>query len=126
MKITEIAFTCYPVTDVARAKAFYENVLGLTCTMDHPVEDGSGHWLEFDIGHGTLALGKMEGWHSTPQQGGTVGLEVDDFEKALEKVKAANVPITMGPFETPVCHMVMIADPDGNPLTLHKRKPGHH
>lgn len=123
MTISEIAFSCYPVTDMARSKAFYEGVLGLTCTMDH--ETPEGHWVEFDIGSGTLGLGKMEGWNPTPQ-GCTVGLEVDDFDKAVEKMKAANVTITMGPLETPVCHMLMIADPDGSPLIIHKRKPGHH
>jgi len=30
MKITEIAFTGYPVTDMARARRFYEGVLGLS------------------------------------------------------------------------------------------------
>ena len=30
MKITEIAFSAYPVTDLAPARAFYEGVLGLT------------------------------------------------------------------------------------------------
>lgn len=124
MKIIEIAFSCYPVTDVARAKAFYEGVLGLTCTMDHETSDG-GHWVEYDIGPGTLSLGKYPGWQPT-SQGCTVGLEVDDFDKAVADVKAANVTITMGPLETPVCHMLMIADPDGNPLIIHKRKPGHH
>lgn len=29
----------------------------------------------------------------------------------------------MGPFDTGVCQMVRIADPDGNPLIIHKRKP---
>ena len=29
MKVTEIAFTCYPVTDLRRARGFYEDVLEL-------------------------------------------------------------------------------------------------
>ena len=29
LKVTEIAFTCYPVTDMARARKFYEGVPGL-------------------------------------------------------------------------------------------------
>ena len=33
LKVTEIAFTCYPVTDMARARKFYEGVLGLKPTM---------------------------------------------------------------------------------------------
>ncbi len=123
MKITEIAFSCYPVTDVARSRGFYEGVLGLTCTQDHETGNG-GHWIEYDIGPGTLSLGKYPGWEPTPQ-GCTVGLEVEDFDRAVDKVKAAGATITMGPMETPVCHMLMIADPDGNPLIIHKRKPGH-
>ena len=28
LKIIELAFSCYPVTDMARARKFYEGVLG--------------------------------------------------------------------------------------------------
>jgi len=39
-KINEIAFSCYPVKDMARARKFYESVLGLkpTLTIDEPGE----------------------------------------------------------------------------------------
>lgn len=124
VKVTEIAFSCYAVTDVARSLAFYEGVLGLTKTMDYQMEDGSGHWVEFDIGAGTLSLGKTEGWQPS-SQGCTVGLEVENFDEAVETIKNAGATINMGPIETPVCHMLMISDPDGNPLIIHKRKPGH-
>jgi predicted enzyme related to lactoylglutathione lyase len=124
MKVIELAFSCYPVTDMARSIAFYEGVLGLTKTMDHKMEDGSGHWVEFDIGAGTLSLGKTPGWDPSPA-GCTVGLEVDDFDAAVQHMKDSGVTINMGPIETPVCHMLMISDPDGSPLIIHKRKPGH-
>lgn len=123
MKVTEIAFSAYPSADIARSLAFYEGVLGLKKTMDHATADG-GRWVEFDIGGATLGVGQIESWQPSPQ-GGTVGLEVDDFEAAVNTLKAAGVTITMGPIETPVCHMLMIQDPDGNPLIIHKRKPGH-
>ncbi len=124
MKVIEIAFSSYPVTDVPRARAFYEGVLGLKSTMDTDMGE-KGHWIEYDIGAGTLSIGKYPGWKPTPD-GCTVGLEVEDFDAAVETVKAAGTPVTMGPMETPVCHMLMISDPDGNPLIIHKRKPGHH
>jgi len=124
MKVNEIAFSCYPITDVPRAKAFYEGVLGLTPTMDHDLGE-KGHWIEYDIGPGTLSLGKYDGFKPTGD-GCTVGLEVEDFDAAAQALQAAGVPVTMGPIETPVCHMLFIADPDGNPLIIHKRKPGHH
>jgi predicted enzyme related to lactoylglutathione lyase len=123
LKVLEIAFSCYPVTDMARACAFYEGVLGLKKTMDHDMGD-SGHWVEYDIGSGTLSLGKYTGFTPT-SQGCTVGLEVEDFDAALKAIQSAGVTITMGPMETPVCHMLFVSDPDGNPIIIHKRKPGH-
>jgi catechol 2,3-dioxygenase-like lactoylglutathione lyase family enzyme len=124
MKITEIAFSCYPVTDMAKSRAFYEGILGLTLTMDTGASD-DGHWVEYDIGAGTLAIGSAPGWKSSPD-GCSVGLEVEDFDQAVATIKAADVPIKMGPLETPVCHMLMVQDPDGNVVIIHKRKPGHH
>ena len=123
MKVTEIAFSCYPVTDLALARGFYEGVLGLTVTMDTGVSE-SGHWVEYDIGAGTLAIGSAPGWKPSPD-GCSVGLEVEDFDSAVAELQAAQVPFKMGPFETPVCHMAMILDPDGNVIIIHKRKPGH-
>jgi len=124
LKVIEIAFSTYPVTDVARARAFYEGVLGLKATVDMDMGE-KGHWIEYDIGTGTLGLGKYAGWKPTPD-GCTVGLEVEDFDAAVDVIREAGTPIKMGPLETPVCHMLMISDPDGNPLIIHKRKPGHH
>ncbi|MFM7088443.1 MAG: VOC family protein, partial [Candidatus Paceibacterota bacterium] len=57
--IKEIGFVCYPVVDMARARKFYESVLGLV-----PSEEfSSGEWVEYAVGSGTLSLGKMEGWN---------------------------------------------------------------
>lgn len=123
MKVIEIAFSCYPVTDVAKSRAFYEGLLGLKPTMDHATD--SGHWIEYDIAGGTLAIGSAPGW-SPSDQGCSVGLEVDDFDAAVAELRAANVPFKVGPLETPVCHMAFVSDPDGNSVGIHKRKPGHH
>lgn len=122
MKISEIAFSCYPVTDMTKARAFYEGVLGLKATMDHKLENG--HWVEYDIGTGTLAIGVAPGM--TPStEGCSVALEVDDFDNAISELEAANVEFNLGPLETSVCHMAFVRDPDGNALCIHKRKPGH-
>lgn len=123
MKITEIAFSSYAVSDIDRARAFYEGVLGLKVTMESKSE--MGHWVEYDIGAGTLAIGKTGGWKPS-SQGCCVALEVDDFDAAVAELKAANTFFKFEAMETPVCHMAIIHDPDGNPLIIHKRKPGHH
>ncbi len=124
MKITELAFASYPVTDITRARAFYEDVLGLKVTMENNMGNG-GHWIEYDIGATTLGIGRAEGWKPS-SDGCTVALEVEDFDSSIADLKNAGTPFRMGPFETPVCHMAMVSDPDGNTIIIHKRKPGHH
>lgn len=123
MTINEVAFFCYPVTDMARSRKFYEGVLGLKPTLIH--EKPEMAWTEYDIGATTLSIGTAPGW--TPStEGGNVALEVDDFEKSVAHLKKEGVKFSMEPFETPVCHMAIICDPDGSRLLIHKRKPGHN
>jgi predicted enzyme related to lactoylglutathione lyase len=97
-------------------------VLGLKATMDHQME--GAHWVEYDIGAGTLALGMAPGMNPSPE-GCSVGLEVEDFDQAIAELRAAGVEFVFGPFETPVCHMAFVRDPDGNSVCIHKRRPGH-
>jgi len=52
-------------------------------------------------------------------------LEVEDFDVAIDHLRARGVRLHMDPFETPVCRMAFILDPDGNALCIHKRNAGH-
>ena len=120
LKVTEIAFSCYPVTDMARARKFYEEVLSLKSTMVGG-EAGGVRWTEYDIGSGTLALcAGAPGMQPRPD-GGCVGLEMEDFDCAIAELRAKDVKFKMEPFPTPVCRMAIISDPDGNTLCIHKR-----
>lgn len=119
MKILEIAFSCYAVTNMERSRAFYEGILGLKATMDHKTE--RAHWVEYDIGTGTLSLGMAPGMKPSPD-GCSVALEVADFEGAITQLRQAGVPFKFGPLETPVCHMAFVHDPDGNTVGIHRRK----
>jgi predicted enzyme related to lactoylglutathione lyase len=122
MKVTEIAFTGYPVTNLKRARQFYEGVLGLT--VSRLFGDENTAWVEYDVGPGTLAIGNMAPeWKPSPG-GGSVGLEVDDFDGAVKRLKQHGVTFAAEPMETPVCHMAVVSDPDGNSVTIHKRKLG--
>ncbi len=124
MKILEIAFSCYPVTDMIRARDFYEKILALTPSMTAG-EPGGMEWTEYDIGNGTLSLGAgAPDWKPT-SSGCSVGLEVDGFDAAVAGLRDAGVTFHMEPLETPVCRMAFVLDPDGNALCIHKRKPGH-
>ena len=120
MKITGIAFFAYAVSDMKKARAFHQDVLGLTPNGEY---DGTGNpnRVEYDIGSGTLGIGCAPGMWEPSSKGASAALEVENFDDALAAVKARNVPIVMGPHDLPSCRMVVIADPDGNRVTLHKR-----
>lgn len=120
MKVIEIAFTCYPVTDLKRARQFYEGVLGLTETRFFGKENTG--FVEYDIGPGTLAIGNGAPDWKPSAGGGSVALEVDDFDAAINRLRASGCAFRLEPLETPVCHMAVVSDPDGNSVTIHQRK----
>jgi predicted enzyme related to lactoylglutathione lyase len=118
LKVIELAFCCYAVTDMARARAFYEGVLGLkpTTVSDTP----GGQWVEYEFGPYALAIGSAPGWKPSPD-GCTAALEVENFDTAIEHLRANRVKFRMEPFASPVCRMATIFDPDGNTVCIHKR-----
>jgi predicted enzyme related to lactoylglutathione lyase len=120
VQVTEIAFIGYPVTDIARARAFYEGFLNLK--PSRTFGEGAALWVEYDLGPTTLAVTSMAPEWKPSTQGPSVALEVADFEAALSAARAAGVPVLMGPEDTPVCQFCVFSDPDGNSITLHKRK----
>lgn len=122
IRITDIAFTGYPVTDIARARAFYETLLGLKPTMTF--EHGGVHWIEYDVGPGTLAITNMGDKWKPSSDGPSLAFEVADFKEAVAALRAANVRFNVEPTESPACHLAVICDPDGNTLAIHKRKAG--
>ncbi len=80
--ITSIAFTVYPVTDMARARRFYENVLGLAVTSNFRDE-----WLEYDLGDSTFAITTMDMGHVPGAKGVIVGFETADVGRFCETVE---------------------------------------
>jgi predicted enzyme related to lactoylglutathione lyase len=121
LRVTEIAFSCYAVTDFARARAFYEGVLGLKATL-LVGELGGMQWAEYEIGSGVLSIGCAPGMFKPSADGCSVALEVENYAAAIATLKQHNVKFRLEPMETPVCRMAMVFDPDGNTLCIHKRK----
>jgi predicted enzyme related to lactoylglutathione lyase len=120
MKVTEIAFVVYPVTDLKRARQFYEAILGLKAARCFG-DDVKG-FIEYDIGSGTLAVGAGSPNFVPSSDGGCAALEVEDFDQAVGHLRKRGCRFVIEPAETPVCHIVIISDPDGNSLMIHKRK----
>jgi predicted enzyme related to lactoylglutathione lyase len=119
VKINSIAFVGIPVTDINRARQFYEGVLGLAVSE----EMMGGKWVEYSVGDHTLAIANVgEEWKPS-DQGTGAALEVEDFEQTINELRSQGVPFAAEPFETPCCHMAVVQDPDGNKLIIHKLKP---
>jgi len=120
MQIAEVAFIGYPVTDAERARKFYEGILGLA--PSRTFGGGDSVWIEYDLGPTTFAISNMgkDNWRPS-SDGPNVAFEVVDFDAAIAELKAKQIPFDLEPTETPVCWMAVVADPDGNKLTVHKR-----
>jgi predicted enzyme related to lactoylglutathione lyase len=120
MQVTEIAFSVYPVTDLKRARAFYEGTLGLKPGMVYE-GDGVG-WIEYEIGPGVVAIGAGSEHFKPSSNGGSVALEVADFDQAINELKQAGAKFAIEPLDFPGCRMAAVLDPDGNTVTIHRRK----
>ncbi len=119
--IKSIAFTGSAVTDMARARAFYEGQLGLTSAR----EMAGGKWVEYDVGTSVFALTTIAADRWKPSEQGTaVAFEVDDLDGMVEKLKAGGATFFFETSETPVCWMAIVHDPDGNKVVLHTLKAG--
>jgi predicted enzyme related to lactoylglutathione lyase len=120
VKVKKIGFVAIPVTDIKRARAFYEDVLGLKVAE----EMMGGRWVEYAVGEDTLAIANVSDTWTPSDQGTGAALEVEDFDDAIKRFRDRQVRFAAEPFETPCCHMAVVQDPDGNKLIIHKLKPG--
>ena len=121
MDVRAVDFILLSVSDMERSKAFYTETLGLKAAAEWPP-----YWYEFEAGTTTLAIARPpKEAPQPPYNGGTsVALAVPDVAAALEELRAKGVTIIQEKEESPVCHMALIADPDGNLLWLHRRNDG--
>jgi predicted enzyme related to lactoylglutathione lyase len=118
--IRSIAFTSYPVTDLTRARAFYEGVLGLKYDTGRE-QDGMG-FAEYEVGGGYFSiLTGVPNWKPS-DHGPGIAFEVADFDAAIATLREKGVEFAIEPFPTPVCQMALVFDPDRNQVIIHKRK----
>lgn len=121
--VTKVAFTMYPVTDVARARAFYEQTLGLTVGMAGG--QGAMAWVEYDLpGGGCLAISNVTGEQPSAAAGGTIALEVEDLTGLIAHLEAHGVTFKSGIVRGPRCRMAVCLDSEGNSLLLHQLDRG--
>jgi len=115
--IKGLAFVVYVVSDMDRARRFYEQTLGLKL-------DGNfqNQWVEYDLNGATFAITAMDPDHQPGTRGALAAFEVEDLDFVLERMRFLGVPLAKEMQTTPVCRFGVIQDPDGNELVIHQRK----
>ncbi|HZO96539.1 MAG TPA: VOC family protein [Gaiellaceae bacterium] len=118
MEVERVDFVSVPVTDMARARRFYEQALGFENLSEE------GRWPEYRLGeNGFLylvdptAIGRrFEGPHNA-----YIALRVADVDAARADLEARGVEFEGETIDSGVCRMALFRDPDGNALMLHRR-----
>ncbi len=114
MNISGITASYYGVEDLARATAFYTDLLAVPPTAAMP--DGFSEWVFAD----DTAFGLYKSGSFRPSDG--VMFVVDDVPAAVAELKARGVQMSDHIEETPVCWMAFGSDSEGNGFILHQHK----
>ena len=117
--VTGVDFVSVPTQDLERAVAFYGTTLGLRTSVHRP-ENG---FAEFETGTVTLSVvdPRKMGIGTFQRNANHIALQVADVHAARAELEARGVTFLGDVFDTGVCHMAFLQDPDGNALMLHQR-----
>ena len=116
MDVERVDFVSFLTQDIARAKQFYSEVLGLA------IESEGENDMEFRAGQVTLDIFDPSsiGQAFAPSPAG-MALRVPDVDAARAELEAKGVVFDGETIETGVCRQAWFKDPDGNALMLHRR-----
>jgi catechol 2,3-dioxygenase-like lactoylglutathione lyase family enzyme len=113
------------VTDLARARTFYGEVLGLP-ELERPAFDFPGAW--YSLGDRQLHLIV----HTTPRtlrhtteidsRDGHFAVRVRNYRQTLEHLRAQAVPLRESPQNPTPWAQIYVTDPDGNVIELNAER----
>ena len=96
------------VRDMERSVAFYRDVLGLKLLIHQ------ANWSQLDAGNIILGLHpEGEEVHVSPTSGMTIGIYVDNMDKAVTEIRRRYGKIAKGPRTEPFGRWALVFDPDG-------------
>ena len=116
MDVEHVDFVSFLTQDIARAKQFYVEMLGLE------VETEGGSDMELRCGQVTLDIFDPSsiGQPFAVSPAG-LALRVPDVDAARAELEAKGVAFDGETIVTGVCKQAWFKDPDGNSLMLHRR-----
>jgi catechol 2,3-dioxygenase-like lactoylglutathione lyase family enzyme len=114
VRVEQVDFVTVPTRDVERAVAWYRDVLGL------PVSEHTDG--EVEAPNVTLSFWnpEKEGIEFKPNEAG-FALRVADVDEARRELEAKGVEFMGETYDSSVCLMGFLKDPDGNTVILHRR-----
>ena len=116
MNVEHVDFVSVLTQDIARAKQFYSEVLGLE------IESEGESDMEFRCGQVTLDVFDPSSiGQPFARSPAGLALRVEDVDAARAELEAKGVPFDGETIETGVCKQAWFKDPDGNSLMLHRR-----
>ena len=116
MRVEHVDFVSLLTQDIARAKRFYSDVIGLE------IESEGDSDMEFRAGQVTLDIFDPSsiGQPFSPSPAG-LALRVADVDAVRAELEAKGVVFDGATITTGVCKQAWFKDPDGNALMLHRR-----
>ena len=116
MQVERVDFVSFLTQDIARAKQFYADVLGLELETEGDSD------MELRAGQVTLDIFDPSsiGQPFAPSPAG-LALRVPDVDAARAELEAKGVVFDGETIVTGVCRQAWFKDPDGNALMLHRR-----
>jgi lactoylglutathione lyase len=113
------------VRDMERSVAFYRDVLGLKLLIRQD------NWSQLDAGNIILGLHpEGEEVQVSPTNGMSIGIYVDDMDKAVTEIRRRFGKISIGPRREPFGRWALVFDPDGYSVQIIEMRRGlralHH
>jgi catechol 2,3-dioxygenase-like lactoylglutathione lyase family enzyme len=121
LKIETLHHVSLTVTDLARAKRFYGETLGLP-ELERPAFDFPGAW--YALGDRQLHLivhttpRTLRGTTEIDSRDGHFAVRIRDFRGTVEHLRAQGVPLRESPDNPTPWAQIYVTDPDGNVIEL--------
>ena len=119
--VERIDFLPVPTRDLAGARRFYGELLGLPEST--PPES---RWAEFETSNVTLGVFQPAEFGMEFVASAGVAIRVPDVAEARRRLEEAGIEFEGETIDSGVCHMAFCTDFDGNGIIVHRRYAPPH